>query len=65
METEALSRDMSLKDYMDHLLGLAMDNNTMQLSGHVVRGGCVIHYEFSIKGIEFATAYASNPETKH
>lgn len=61
----AFDGDMTLKDFLNGILGLALKDEALVIRGHFDRGGCIVRYTFTIDSVDLATAFHSNQEKPH
>lgn len=60
-----LSRDATVKEFLTAALAAALEDKNLRITGHCIRGGCVIRYTLNVDSIDYATAFHSDPETRH
>jgi hypothetical protein len=60
-----LDRNASLREFLTTALAAALEDKHLRVTGHCIRGGCVIRYTLNVDSIDYATAFHSDPEMKH
>lgn len=65
VQLKEFDSSITAKQFFTDLLAMALDNESLCVRGFTERGGCIIRFHFEVDSIDYATAFHTDPETRH